>query len=344
MFTGAPKAAYFKALIDKIRKRIADWKCKNLSKGGKIVLLQAVLCYIPIYLLSVIKPPTSVLRRIESIFANFLWGATEEGHKHHWISWQSLCSTLEEGGIGISSLAEVCAAARLKLLWMLHTKHNLWTNYFKCRYFKEASVSQVHLSRASSSQWKSLYNYRDLFIASSRWIVGQGNLSFWYDNWTGQGRLWDLLNEDERNGIENDDLMLNEVLSCEGNWNDSAIALNLPANIKDILLALPIRLQEQQDKLIWIHSNDGDFTTSSAKIFIKRSRHHSFPFEKLWHKLIPKKISFFLRCALVNRIPTDSEVQKMGICLTSACNCCEERQCETPDHILLHSTDSVELF
>lgn len=55
-------------------------------------------------------------------------------------------------------------------------------------------------------------------------------------------------------------------------------------------------------------------------------------------------MSFFLRCALFHRIPADSEIQKLGICLTSACNCCSNRQLETPEHILLHGQQAQEVW
>lgn len=51
---------------------------------------------------------------------------------------------------------------------------------------------------------------------------------------------------------------------------------------------------------------------------------------------VRKKDNFFLRCALVGKIPADSEVQRIGIQLASACCCCAEPHVETPSHILIH--------
>lgn len=117
LFVGAQRSAYFQVLLERIRRKISHWKCHQLSKGGRIVLLQSVLLSMPIYLLSVLTPPATVLQRLNRIFCNFLWGAKEDGEKHHWIAWNLLCSPVREGGIGIRSLKEVCASFRLKLLF-----------------------------------------------------------------------------------------------------------------------------------------------------------------------------------------------------------------------------------
>ena len=44
-------------LIDKIMKRITGWRGKLLSYKGRLVLIQACLARIPIYLLSFLKFP-----------------------------------------------------------------------------------------------------------------------------------------------------------------------------------------------------------------------------------------------------------------------------------------------
>lgn len=66
LFKGAPKSAYFQALVDKVRKKLASWKTNLLSKGGKITLLQSVLSSIPIYTLSVLSPPVSIILYTDS--------------------------------------------------------------------------------------------------------------------------------------------------------------------------------------------------------------------------------------------------------------------------------------
>lgn len=65
LFAGAPKASFFTFLVDKIRKQIASWNGKLLSKGGRLVLLKSVLYSIPHYVLSISAAPASVIHQID---------------------------------------------------------------------------------------------------------------------------------------------------------------------------------------------------------------------------------------------------------------------------------------
>ncbi|GAU24262.1 hypothetical protein TSUD_48500 [Trifolium subterraneum] len=49
---------FWKPLLDKIHKRLSVWKCKNLSFGGRLVLLKSVLSSIPVYFFSFFKAPS----------------------------------------------------------------------------------------------------------------------------------------------------------------------------------------------------------------------------------------------------------------------------------------------
>ncbi|GAU28790.1 hypothetical protein TSUD_357760 [Trifolium subterraneum] len=52
------KLCFWHPLVDRIRKRLSGWKCKNLSFGGRLILLKYVLSSIPVYFLSFFKAPS----------------------------------------------------------------------------------------------------------------------------------------------------------------------------------------------------------------------------------------------------------------------------------------------
>ncbi|GAU44567.1 hypothetical protein TSUD_367230 [Trifolium subterraneum] len=64
MYLGLPiggderKLQFWYPLVDRIRKRLSGWKCKNLSFGGHLILLKSVLSSIPVYFLSFFKAPS----------------------------------------------------------------------------------------------------------------------------------------------------------------------------------------------------------------------------------------------------------------------------------------------
>ena len=68
------KLKFWQPLIDRIKSRLSGWKSKNLSFGGRLVLLKFVLSSLPIYFLSFFKAPSGIISSIESLFNCFFWG------------------------------------------------------------------------------------------------------------------------------------------------------------------------------------------------------------------------------------------------------------------------------
>jgi hypothetical protein len=70
-------------IVDKIIKRIADWKGRLLSYGARLILLKTCLASIPIYLIFVIKFPKWSVKAIKPQMANFFWNDQRNNHKYH---------------------------------------------------------------------------------------------------------------------------------------------------------------------------------------------------------------------------------------------------------------------
>lgn len=77
LFVGVPKPSYFPSFLDRMHSPISSWRSHFLSKGGRIVLLQSVLCSMPFYTLSVITPPAGFIAQMNRLCANVFWGSSE---------------------------------------------------------------------------------------------------------------------------------------------------------------------------------------------------------------------------------------------------------------------------
>jgi len=79
MYLGLPiggdprKLQFWYPLVERIRSHMSGWKCKNLSLGGRLILLKSVLFAIPVYFLSFFKAPSGIIYSVDSIFCKKIW-------------------------------------------------------------------------------------------------------------------------------------------------------------------------------------------------------------------------------------------------------------------------------
>ncbi|XP_075076323.1 uncharacterized protein LOC142162983 [Nicotiana tabacum] len=74
-----------------------------------------------------------VSTRLHKLFAQFFWSSSVGGTSRHWASWNTLCMSVEEGGIGFRSLHDVAKALFSKLWWNFRTKPSLWSSFEKIK-------------------------------------------------------------------------------------------------------------------------------------------------------------------------------------------------------------------
>ena len=66
-------------------KKLAGWKEKMLSMGGKEILIKAVAQTIPIYTMSCFQLPNGLCDDLESMMRNFWWGQKDQETKIAWV-------------------------------------------------------------------------------------------------------------------------------------------------------------------------------------------------------------------------------------------------------------------
>lgn len=67
------KVAMCKKVVRNVRRRLDMWSRRFLSLGGRVVLINSILNYIPLYSLSFYRAPKKVIKDIRSIQMRFLW-------------------------------------------------------------------------------------------------------------------------------------------------------------------------------------------------------------------------------------------------------------------------------
>lgn len=111
-------------VLERVDKRLAGWKGRYLSKGGKITLIKSALANLPIYYLSLFRAPNPILKKLKNIRKNFLWDTHEGEPRFHMVSWKKVYTPMENGGLGIRGLKESKKALlskwlRGRVLWLV---------------------------------------------------------------------------------------------------------------------------------------------------------------------------------------------------------------------------------
>lgn len=91
----------FGFVLDRVKKKLAGWKASLLSMAGKMVLIQAFSSTIPTYVMQNVQLPEKILKGIDRVNKNFLWGSTDNSRKMHWVNWEKVTTPKDLGGLGL---------------------------------------------------------------------------------------------------------------------------------------------------------------------------------------------------------------------------------------------------
>lgn len=92
---------HYKFIIDKVHKKLSNWKAKSLSVAGRHTLIKSVTSAIPSHVMQVAKLPMGICDRLDKMNRDFLWGRTKTKRKIYLINWDTVCKNKSNGGLGI---------------------------------------------------------------------------------------------------------------------------------------------------------------------------------------------------------------------------------------------------
>jgi hypothetical protein len=120
----------FQPFVERIADQLPNWKANLMSRAGRRIQVQHVLTGMTVYLAMAMDIPQWALDAIDKIRKGFLWrGRKEAKGGHCLVAWGKVCRPLQLGGLGISSLPELCWALRMRWLWLQKTDlGRLWAS------------------------------------------------------------------------------------------------------------------------------------------------------------------------------------------------------------------------
>ncbi|XP_012835792.1 PREDICTED: uncharacterized protein LOC105956483 [Erythranthe guttata] len=346
---GKSKRAIFEFLRDRVWARIDGWGEKQLSKGGKEILIKAVLQAIPSYLMSCFSLPLGLIQDIESAIQRFWW-SNGKPRSMAWTSWNKLCEPKERGGMGFRHLRSFNLAMLAKQAWRVLTRPDLLlSKLLRARYFPAGNFWSAPLGHRPSATWRSLTFARPHVQEGCRVRIGNGvDSSIWGDPWLNDDGNFHIITRRPFSSAFPDKVS-DLIWTDSRTWNLELIYDTFWPVDHSRILAIPIGSSLAKDRLVWHYSRSGKFTVKSCYHNIMTRRCTSTEihplgtssnneakdlWKYLWHSSIPPKVKIFVWRAVWDIIPTKVALFRRHITMNPFCALCGTTT-ETTTHALI---------
>lgn len=145
-FKGSPKAIYFRALMDKIKSMLVNWKSSHLTFVGKVQLVKAIVHAMFIQTFLIYSCLVSLIKELEKCCRNFIWSCNILMRKMVTVYWDKVYSPIPQGGLVIKSLLVFNATSSQKLYWDIINSKEPWAQILKVRVLKKYVPITYHIS------------------------------------------------------------------------------------------------------------------------------------------------------------------------------------------------------
>ncbi|XP_020262718.1 uncharacterized protein LOC109838708 [Asparagus officinalis] len=130
--------------------------------GWRIQVIKSVILGIQNFWTSNFVLPVKVVKKIDEVCRQFLWGKSGNSSKTPLVSWDKVCCGKIQGGLGVYSAAIWNLATAMRSLWYIHVnKEILWVRWIHGNYLKHRDVWNVKAKKGDSWMWKQLLKCRD---------------------------------------------------------------------------------------------------------------------------------------------------------------------------------------
>uniref|UniRef100_A0A452YYE1 Reverse transcriptase zinc-binding domain-containing protein n=1 Tax=Aegilops tauschii subsp. strangulata TaxID=200361 RepID=A0A452YYE1_AEGTS len=105
--------------------------------------------------------------------------------KVHWIAWDKMCTSKNEGGLGFRDLETFNQALLAKQAWrILQVPDSLCARVLKARYFPDSSILNATCPGGGFFTFRSVIHGRNLLLDGLIWRIGDGSrIKIHHDNW-----------------------------------------------------------------------------------------------------------------------------------------------------------------
>ncbi|KAL5543298.1 hypothetical protein UlMin_011008 [Ulmus minor] len=329
-FSGKNKQGLFSSIRDRVWNKLCGWKSKLLSAGGREVLSKAIIQAIPTYAMNLFKLPSSLIKELHRLSAQFWWGGEHGKRKMHWCTWEKLCCHKADGGMGFRDLSLFNKAILAKQAWRIHSQPtSLVARVLQGFYFHRSSFLQVKVNSSSSFIWRSILWGRELYKQGLRRKIGSGQDTYIYhDCWLPRAGVFKISSPRVLGKFDK----VSSLITASGSWDSSLIRESFHEDEAEAILSLPLPKRTTPDTLRWHYDKSGHYTVRSGYWLANNCR--SVPssstsslnswWKRFWRLRVPSKIRIFIWKAFYNWIPSSVNLANHGVPTQKRCLICNE--------------------
>ncbi|XP_062089159.1 uncharacterized protein LOC133795722 [Humulus lupulus] len=337
---GRNKSVVLGFLKDKMRKRIAQWEGRFLSKAGKEILIKTVTQALPSYAMSVFLLPLGLCREMEMLMCKYWWhSSSSTGRGIHWRKWDSLTMHKVKGGMGLRDLHDFNRSLLCKQGWrLLINPNSLVSRLFQARYFRNGNYLTAELGPNPSYIWRSLWEVKSLVKNGARCRVGNGETIFiTSDPWVfDKENPWVTSVHPGLNGQRVSSLM--HVGRLE--WDEELVQDLFNDRDMRCILSIPLSPNRPLDRWFWSLEPSGFFTVKSCYKNLQVQKNGDGTdldkqfWKVLWKVRVPPKVKDLIWRASTGCLPTNFQLRSRHVEVDPFCPLCQTER-ETIMHALV---------
>ncbi|XP_062021093.1 uncharacterized protein LOC133737577 [Rosa rugosa] len=334
---GFSKTEAFSFLNERIKKRTKGWREKMLSAAGKELLIKAVAQSIPTYVMSCFEVPIHLCNEMHSLMAKFWWGSIEEDKKIHWLSWDRLCCSKAEGGLGFRNMHHFNLALLAKQGWrLIQNPDSLIARLLKARYYPNTDFMQASIAGDVSFTWRSIVKGQEVLRRGLRYQVGNGKtIRVWEDPWIPLPYSF-IPYSSPMDGLE--DMLVEDLIDQEEKeWAISFMNEIFYPEEVGIIASIPLSVREPNDKWMWHFSKNGVYSVRSGYHVFSCTENISHRasssggsgsetekyWKSLWKARLPPKVRTFVWRLHRGIVPTRAALAKKYVPVDTRCAFCD---------------------
>ena len=255
-----------------------------------------------------------------------------------------------------------------KRYWRIsHNPNSLVARTFEAKYFPRGSIQNCSPKPHQSWVWRNIIKFDNPKLKEGRWWVGKGN------NIPHRHQAWFKSQSHHLNNPNLTSGTVADLINQESHsWRADLVRTTYHFPLCDEILQIPLsKTNSICDKLLWKHSNNGDFEVKTAyRILLEDNlsnfaEHPRQPYTEnrvwklIWKIKTPQKICNFVWKLMHGSLPSMHLLKNWGITdngLYPLCNCDEEstshlfllcpfaRACWHGLPLAVHTSDLIDIF